>query len=50
MARPDGTFYLQPANFEDNFVMAVALPDPNTGEPQDNTLQAFRFSGKQTIR
>ena len=43
MARPDGTFYLQPSDFNDQFAMAVALADPQTGEPQDQTLQAFIF-------
>jgi hypothetical protein len=43
MARPDGSFYLQPADFNDAFAMAVALPDAQTGEPLDNSLQAFIF-------
>lgn len=43
MARPDGTFYLQPADFNDAFAMAVARPDPHTGDPIDSSLQAFIF-------
>lgn len=43
MARPDGTFYIQPSHTTDAFVMAFALPDSHTGEPIDRTLQAFTF-------
>lgn len=50
MARPDGSFYLQPADFNDAFAMAVALPDAQTGEPLDNSLQAFIFRNGQALR
>uniref|UniRef100_A0A914LWN1 Ureidoglycolate hydrolase n=2 Tax=Meloidogyne TaxID=189290 RepID=A0A914LWN1_MELIC len=50
MARPDGTFYIQPSHTTDSFVMAFALPDTQTGEPIDRTLQAFTFREGQALR
>ncbi|KAL3078509.1 hypothetical protein niasHT_006070 [Heterodera trifolii] len=50
MARPDGSFYLHPSDLSDAFAMAVALADAQTGEPIDQTLQAFIFRDGQAPR
>uniref|UniRef100_A0A183CHR3 Ureidoglycolate hydrolase n=1 Tax=Globodera pallida TaxID=36090 RepID=A0A183CHR3_GLOPA len=50
MARPDGSFYLHPSEPSDAFAMAVALGDSQTGEPLDDSLQAFIFRNGQAPR
>jgi hypothetical protein len=43
MARPDGSFYVQPLLHSEAFIMALALPDEETGEPIESSLKAFFF-------
>lgn len=43
MARPDGSFYIQPSDHNSVFAMALALPSPDNGNPIKETLRIFAF-------
>lgn len=43
MARPDGSFYIQPSDHNSIFAMALALPSPDDGNPLKETLKIFIF-------
>lgn len=50
MARPDGSFFTHPTNSEETFAMALALPNPNDGNPIEKTLRIFIFRNGKNSR
>ncbi|KAE9556766.1 hypothetical protein FO519_000172 [Halicephalobus sp. NKZ332] len=49
-ARPDGSFYIHPKSKNKKFLMVVAKPNKENGEPLKETLKVFSFSNGQGAR
>uniref|UniRef100_A0A915EJT6 Ureidoglycolate hydrolase n=1 Tax=Ditylenchus dipsaci TaxID=166011 RepID=A0A915EJT6_9BILA len=50
MARPDGSFFVQPTDFNDVFAMIFALPNKDNGNPIEETLKVFTFRNGNCLR